>query len=33
MLEYEPNKRFSAEELLKHKWLNEYLENMKIEII
>jgi serine/threonine-protein kinase SRPK3 len=33
MLEYNPNERSSAEDLLKHSWLNDYLENMKIEII
>ena len=32
MLEYDPIKRYSAEELLKHKWISEYTENMNIEI-
>ena len=32
MLEYDHMKRYSAEELLKHKWITEYTENMNIEI-
>lgn len=32
MLEYNPVNRYSAEQLLKHKWITDYSENMNIEI-